>query len=589
MDKPRSSGGEGARERKLSERQTSRLSRFIHTHPFIIFCGVIVILVLFGLAFMSYRYGAYYLNSDLSSEMVLSKYLADQNAVLTTGWYYSTELRVLYIQLVLIPLFKLFHDWTFIRACAVLITNAILCGGYIFMMRQTKIRGNWIAFSTLFFLLPVSWTSFSLISYGMFYVFNVAFLFFYLGLSVKLDRKKAAKGPGYFVLLTLYCILAVLGGLCGVRYLIMVVAPLALTLIYDTFSHNRRQRETLPMSAGHASGSHVILRFIQQHSAILCGLVLMMVGVAVNNFYLLKVYHVGGVPLQTENPGDNITTILPQTISLILSFLGYTPGVSLFSFSGIHNLIVIVFGAWLCYAVVKRLIIDLRKKAPGSLQTKLKTDSRRILLFFVISILICVVSMLITNLDDYARYLFLSFIFVVPVLAAFLDNQTTRRRQAVLATVLSVFMLGSCALYFQPIWSHSPLYTNLSNQLECVNFLAANDDTYGYATYWNANNTTELSNGQITLVGIAAIDTSPGAADIAYDKFYPWLTRVDYGRPGYHTGKSFLLLTSDEYAKCEDAPLLSQGTVTYDKDGYVVIVFSSDSQLFGTSQFVRPK
>lgn len=55
------------------------------------------------------------LDSDMSSEMVLGQLLAQNNELMTTKFYYSTEMRVLSIQLVFALCFKLFRDWHVIR------------------------------------------------------------------------------------------------------------------------------------------------------------------------------------------------------------------------------------------------------------------------------------------------------------------------------------------------------------------------------------------------------------------------------------------------------------------------------------------
>ena len=51
----------------------------------------------------------------MSSEMVLGQLLAQNNELMTTKFYYSTEMRVLSIQLVFALCFKLFRDWHVIR------------------------------------------------------------------------------------------------------------------------------------------------------------------------------------------------------------------------------------------------------------------------------------------------------------------------------------------------------------------------------------------------------------------------------------------------------------------------------------------
>lgn len=48
------------------------------------------------------------LDADMASEQLLANLLAQEGGVMSTNWYYSTELRVLNTQLVMVPLFRLF-------------------------------------------------------------------------------------------------------------------------------------------------------------------------------------------------------------------------------------------------------------------------------------------------------------------------------------------------------------------------------------------------------------------------------------------------------------------------------------------------
>ena len=55
------------------------------------------------------------LDADMASEQLLANLLAQEGGVMSTNWYYSTELRVLNTQLVMAPLFRLFTSWHTVR------------------------------------------------------------------------------------------------------------------------------------------------------------------------------------------------------------------------------------------------------------------------------------------------------------------------------------------------------------------------------------------------------------------------------------------------------------------------------------------
>ena len=53
----------------------------------------------------------YLLDSDMSSELVLSHLLRQEHKIVTQDWFYSTELRVFNIHWAFTPLFFLFDNW----------------------------------------------------------------------------------------------------------------------------------------------------------------------------------------------------------------------------------------------------------------------------------------------------------------------------------------------------------------------------------------------------------------------------------------------------------------------------------------------
>ena len=58
--------------------------------------------------YLAYRTSEYIFDSDASSELVLAELLSRQGSILSSDWFYSTELRVLNTQLVYAPLFHIF-------------------------------------------------------------------------------------------------------------------------------------------------------------------------------------------------------------------------------------------------------------------------------------------------------------------------------------------------------------------------------------------------------------------------------------------------------------------------------------------------
>lgn len=71
------------------------------TIPYILLGATLLLLL--GLNIISQDH---WLDSDMAAEMIFSRILAGEHRIIsTTNWYYSTEFRVLYTQLIMGPLF----------------------------------------------------------------------------------------------------------------------------------------------------------------------------------------------------------------------------------------------------------------------------------------------------------------------------------------------------------------------------------------------------------------------------------------------------------------------------------------------------
>ncbi len=62
--------------------------------------------VLLLLLSLNVFWGDHWIDSDMAAEMIFSRLLAQEGKwIATENWYYSTEFRVLYTQLIMTPLF----------------------------------------------------------------------------------------------------------------------------------------------------------------------------------------------------------------------------------------------------------------------------------------------------------------------------------------------------------------------------------------------------------------------------------------------------------------------------------------------------
>ncbi|MGL4987403.1 MAG: hypothetical protein ACRC5H_09755, partial [Treponemataceae bacterium] len=111
-----------------------------------------------------------YSDADSSSELLLAKELANENKLMSTQWYYSTELRVVNTQLISMPLFKLTSNWKLVKILTSLILAVILCFSYWFLLKSLHIKNVVLKYlSSCILLLPISGSVFGLVQGNNYY------------------------------------------------------------------------------------------------------------------------------------------------------------------------------------------------------------------------------------------------------------------------------------------------------------------------------------------------------------------------------------------------------------------------------------
>lgn len=70
----------------------------------------------------------------------LANLLAQEGGVMSTNWYYSTELRVLNTQLVMAPLFRLFTSWHTVRVVGSVVLILLYLAAWFWFGRSAKLK-----------------------------------------------------------------------------------------------------------------------------------------------------------------------------------------------------------------------------------------------------------------------------------------------------------------------------------------------------------------------------------------------------------------------------------------------------------------
>ena len=127
--------------------------------------------ILLGLNIISQDH---WLDSDMAAEMIFSRILSEEHHIFsTTNWYYSTEFRVLYTQLIMGPLFRICNNWHVIRTITNLVFYGLMLASYYYFMKPLKVSRGLTVLSSCLLLLPFSETMMTHMQMGNTYMSHV--------------------------------------------------------------------------------------------------------------------------------------------------------------------------------------------------------------------------------------------------------------------------------------------------------------------------------------------------------------------------------------------------------------------------------
>ena len=142
------------------------------------------LLLLLGLNIISQDH---WLDSDMAAEMIFSRILAGEHQMVsTTNWYYSTEFRVLYTQLIMGPLFRICNNWHVIRTITNLVFYGLMLASYYYFMKPLKVSRRLTVLSSCLLLLPFSETMMTHMQMGNTYMSHVILVLWFFGMYLRL-------------------------------------------------------------------------------------------------------------------------------------------------------------------------------------------------------------------------------------------------------------------------------------------------------------------------------------------------------------------------------------------------------------------
>ena len=113
------------------------------------------------------------MHSDTTAEVVLSKLLAEEGGLISKNWFYSTEIRIVYTHLVMIPLFWVLSDYTLVKFISVFIFYALLIWAYYMLGKRFSFDRKWHFLCLALLFAPLSNEYLDMMFIGCFYTSQV--------------------------------------------------------------------------------------------------------------------------------------------------------------------------------------------------------------------------------------------------------------------------------------------------------------------------------------------------------------------------------------------------------------------------------
>lgn len=487
-------------------------------------------------------YGECGLDSDISSEMVLANLLNEEGALITGSWYYSTELRVISP----VPAYQLglliFPDnWHAAHSVGMAIMLAGVAAAMIYLGRAAgfKTAGTLSAAAVI---LPVSEAHRFLFSSGGFYTAYIILACVLTGLVLGMDRPRARA-----VRLAALALLGFAGGLSGVRMPMICGAPLMIACALEAYGALRNAASV--KEAAKTPQARIAL------GAAVCTAA-MLGGYLVNAKMLAASYHFAGYE-ESQLGSLNLAGILEQ-MRVLTQFFGYRANVPLMSMRGVCNMLVLGAVLWLALSVISGLC----SRREMSIQ-------QRIVLYFTVFALALGVFLNITmgeERNEYSVGYYLMGVFAM-VLLAFAALERMKSVMPFVDTAAMLALTGIFALQ-SLVFVRNYMPKDELPQKEAAAWLAQNGYTSGYATFWNGNVLTELSDGALDVYAVN---------EWADGTLNPWLQKTAHFEE-LPAGKVFVYVDAAELAQGE-MPFADEGRRVWASDSAEIYSYDSAGEL----------
>lgn len=483
------------------------------------------------------------LDADMSSELILAQQLKQSGGIVSSNWFYSTEIRILNTQLVYSFFFHLFSDWQTVRLASNITLCLLLLISYYFLCRKLRIT-RYFPMTAAILLLPLSAPYFYILLYGAYYIPRVSIMFVILGLLLPPSGEASRKTKAGTVFPTLIaCALSLALGLEGARMLLVLFVPIAIVVGAELLIRIVRRYQKAAGKRGPAiSPFGFSAYFLQAFLVCICAVA----GYLINQKILIYAYPFE--PYGAIAPSLTLGSI-KNTAFNQLHLIGY--GLPTYLLSAV---------IWAAAGVM--FIWYLLRKGVKSL------SAQRFVWFCFVSWACYTAFCCLIDFGQVAWHMVPMAVLWIPATAVVfreIDPPLIFRRTFCVGLSLCFLIVGVQGYSAFENWpSQKGIRTNDAFQQVTV---ALEEQGYqnGYATFWNANILTELSDGAIDVWCVESFDESTTLSP----DIYQWL-QVRTHQNTLPVGRTFLVWSADEYAVYGKENFAYLGEVVYQDDAFVV-------------------
>lgn len=498
------------------------------------------------------------LTSDDASEMVLANLLAQQNAVISKEWYYSTEIRFFNTNLIYSLCFKLFSgkNWHFIRLASMSAMHLIMIFSIWYLCKRMY-HSESFSLAALAIMMPMSKEYYQITLKGAYYIPHITISF--LGIALLMGVMDL-KGLKRYTSLLLSILLAFLSCIGGARQFIVLYLPLLLCVMLLSAGVIKKDGFTKYRSTPYFRVTVASVLTLAAGTA----------GYLVNTNYLSKVY--------SFQQWDQIAYKVFDWNSLVAVFNGF---LTTYGFvedlidapHSISNLIAVAIMALTIMAVIY----------PMWYRASVTKEYRFLSAFYASAVFVYILLYTMTSMSYETRYNQPIAAFSYVLIAIWISECKLGDNNKLIVSLVST---GVCILAASLVYSSmlkSFREHNYSNELEdIVHAALAGDYHYGYGSFWRSNVLTELSDGRIDMQSWSDSGSNEDLSGIKdVNAVFQWLQikKHEIEKP---EGKVFMVFTANEFNSCVWKAELPEVKQIYSSDNYKVYGFENYEDMINT-------